>query len=118
MEGSERETIASTNSALEILIAGTRRALSGECDFGVAEIQALSARLQVMAPIVNRSAEFRIADPETVQPLDTYIDLLRQLQTALEQIHVMLLTRQTQMQQRKIQLHCIDQWASALRETQ
>ena len=118
MDGSERDVIASTNAALEALIADTRRALSGQAEFGVAHVRALSDRLQAMAPIVNRAAELRRTDPRTGTALDTYTDLLGQLQTTLEQIHVLLLAQQAQMQYRQVQLHCIGQWASALRQTQ
>jgi hypothetical protein len=97
---SDRAIITSTIAALETLIADARRALKGECPFGPAQVQAFSARLQSMASIV------------------TYADLLRQLQTTLEQIHIMLLTQHAQMEQRQLQLHCINQWASALRQTQ
>ena len=118
MGDSDRETIESTNIALETLVAETRRALCGEREFGSPQVQALSAQLQRMAPIVSRADELRKSEPANSAALDTYAGLLRQLQTTLEQIHVMLLSRQTQMQQRQLQLHCINQWASALRQTQ
>jgi hypothetical protein len=118
MSAADRETITSTNLALETLIAETRRALTGERAFGLQQVQDLSAQLQRMASIVSRAGELRKSEPAIGAALDTYAELLRQLQTTLEQIHVMLLSRQAQMQQRQLQLHCIHKWASALRQTQ
>lgn len=118
MGAADRETIASTNLALHTLIAETRRALTGERVFGLAQVRALSDRLQCMAPIVKRAAELREKEPDTAPALDAYTELLRELQNTLEHIHVMLLGQQTQMQQRQLQLQCISQWASALRQTQ
>jgi hypothetical protein len=118
MSESDHDKIVMTNSALTTLIAETRGALRGEREFGVAEVRALSDRLQTMAPIVKRAGDLRKNESDAGLALDAYTELLRELQAALEQIHVMLLTRQSQMQQRQLQLRCISQWASALQQTQ
>jgi hypothetical protein len=118
MGDSNREKIAATNLVLKELISETRGALRGEQEFSVNQVRALSVRLQSMSPIVNRASEIRKSEPDTGQALDAYTELLRDLQIALEQIQVMLLATQSQMHQRQLQLHCINRWASALRQTQ
>jgi hypothetical protein len=118
MGESNREMIAATNLALKALITETQDALRGEQEFSVSQVRALSVRLHSMAPIVTRASEVRKSEPDAGRALDAYTELLCELRTTLEQIRVMLLARQSQMHQRQRQLHCISQWASALRQTQ
>jgi hypothetical protein len=103
---------------VQALHAESRLALSGEREFGVEQVRALSSSLLEMAPLVARSAELRIAEPDTAVQLDRYKSELRELQTTLDQIRLMLLTKCAQMQTRGGQLEAVSKWAGALRQTQ
>ena len=112
------QKIDAANNRIGALLADTRRALTGEREFGVEQIRALSTPIQEMAPVMARAAELRALEPEVATQLDQYKSQLRELQTALDQVQVMLLTRRAQMQMRRGQLDAVAQWAGALRRTQ
>jgi hypothetical protein len=103
---------------VQALHAESRLALSGEREFGVAQVRALSNAILEMAPLIARAAELRIVEPESAAQLDRYKSELRELQTTLDQIRLMLLTKCAQMQTRGGQLEAVSKWAGALRQTQ
>ena len=103
---------------VQALHAESRLALSGEREFGVEQVRALSGSILEMAPLVARAAELRLVEPEITAQLDRYKSELRQLQTTLDQIRLMLLTKCAQMQKRGGQLEAVSKWAGALRQTQ
>ena len=79
-----RQTMLRVNTRLAELLAGTRRALRGEGNFGVKEVRQLRQPLQEMAPIVAESSELRRLRPELDGQLDLYKSNLGQLETTLE----------------------------------
>jgi hypothetical protein len=111
------QTIETVNAQLAALLADTNRSLSGECEFGVEQVRALSQPLAIMAPILAREHELRSLQPELDAPLDLYKSLLRQLQTALDRVRVMLLARRSQMDSGRVQLDAVSHWANALSHT-
>jgi hypothetical protein len=113
-----RSKIEAVNARLATLLAETKGALSGEREFGVAQVRALSEPIQEMAPVMRRAAELRAAEPEICGALDLYKAQLGELQTALERVRVMLLTRRGQMEAGRTQLDAVSKWAVALRQTQ
>jgi hypothetical protein len=110
-------TIEGVSSQLATLLAETKRALSGESDFGVEQVRALSQPVAAMAPIMARAAELQSLHPEIAAPLDHYKSLLRELQTALDRVRVMLLARRSQMDAGRVQLDAVSNWANALSHT-
>jgi hypothetical protein len=65
-----------------------------------------------------RSAELRTRHPEIAGALDLYKAQLGELQTALEQVRVMLLARHAHLETGRIQLKAVTQWAAVLQQTQ
>jgi hypothetical protein len=63
----------------------------------VEQVRVLSASIQEMAPMIARAAELRTVEPELAAQLDLYKSQLRELQTTLDQIRLMLLTKRAQM---------------------
>ena len=113
-----RQTIDAANARIDASLGDMRRALAGQTDFGAAQVRALSEPLREMAPIVAHAAELRGREPEIAAQLDRYKSRLRELQTTLDQVHLMLLTRRAQLQARRGQLDAVSHWACALRQTQ
>jgi hypothetical protein len=118
MHFSERQTIQSVNARITALLTNTRRALSGEQEFGVVQVRDLSEPIQEMAPLVARASELRVAEPEISRELDLYTSQLRELHVALEQVRMMLLARRAQIDAGRTQLNAMSHWAAALRQTQ
>jgi uncharacterized coiled-coil DUF342 family protein len=113
-----RQKIQAVQARVEEQHADARRALHGEREFGVEQIRALSESLKEMAPVMERAAELRALEPEIAGQLEAYKAQLRQLQTTLDQLHLMLLTKRAQMLRRGGQLEAVANWAGALRQTQ
>jgi hypothetical protein len=118
MASQERHTIERANARIAALLANTRRALSGEREFGVAKVNDLCEPIQEMAPLMARAVELRATDPEISRELDLYRSQLAELQTALEQVRVMLLAHRDQIDAGRTQLDAMSHWAAALRQTQ
>ena len=118
MPSQERQTVQRANARIAVLLASTRRALTGERGFGVAQVEDLSEPIQEMAPLMARAGEVRATDPWVARDLDLYKSQLSELQTALEQVRVMLLAQRAQMDAGRAQLDAMSRWATALRQTQ
>lgn len=117
MSSELRGKIETINARFATLLAETRLALSGERVFSATEVRALSEPLAEMAPILERAAELRALHPELAPQLDFYKAQLRELQTVLEQIRVMLLAQRAQMDDGRLQLDAVTHWAKALKQT-
>ena len=113
-----RQKIGAVRARIEEQHADARLALHGEREFGVEQIRALSASLEEMAPVMERAAELRAQEPEIAVELEAYKSQLRQLETTLDQLRLMVLTKRAQMLTRGGQLEAIANWAGALRQTQ
>jgi tetrahydromethanopterin S-methyltransferase subunit F len=118
MSMSLRQKIDAINVRIQSLHADTQLALRGERDFGVEQVLALSASIQEMAPIIAHTTELRAVEPELATRLESYKSQLRELQTTLDQIRLMLLTKRNQMLTRDGQLEAVSKWAGALQQTQ
>jgi hypothetical protein len=118
MSMSLRQKIDAINVRIQGLHADTRLALRGEREFGVEHVLALSASIQEMAPIIAHTTESRTVEPELAARLESYKSQLRELQTTLDQIRLMLLTKRAQMLTRGGQLEAVSKWAGALQQTQ
>jgi hypothetical protein len=112
------EKIGSVNTRIEVLIADTRRALTGEREFGEQQVKALSERIEEMAPVMQRARELRSLNPELAGELDLYTTHLRELQTVLEQVRVMLLATRGQLETGRTHVDAVTRWAAAVRQTQ
>jgi hypothetical protein len=112
------EKIGTVNTDIEVLIADTRRALAGEREFGVQQVRALSERIEAMAPVMQRARELRSLQPELAGQLDLYTTHLRELQTLLEHVRVMLLATRAGLEKGRTHLDAVTRWAAAVRQTQ
>lgn len=92
------QKIEAINGRIRTLLAETQRALAGEHEFGVEQVRALAEPIQEMAPLMAREADLRTVQPETAAALDLYKAQLRELQTALERVRMMLLARRAQIE--------------------
>ena len=108
-----REKIESVNTRVQSLLAETKRALAGQCEFGLEQVTTLSALIEGMEPVMARAAEFRRSEPEIATSLDEYKAHLAELQTALDQVRVMLLAKRQQTVAGRIQLNAVKHWANA-----
>ena len=112
------QKIETANARIQVLLTHTRGALAGEREFGVEQVRALSVPIQEMAPVMQQAAELRAREPEIAGALDQYKAQLRELQTALDQVRMMLLAKRGQMDSGRVQLDAVSQWAAVLRQTQ
>jgi hypothetical protein len=112
-----RQTLLRVNTSLAGLLAEARRALRGECDFGVEDVRKIRGPVEEMAPIMEQSAELRRLRPELAGQLDLYKSQLSDMQITLGQIRVMLLARQASLEAGRAQLSAVSQWMGAFRQT-
>jgi hypothetical protein len=73
--------------------------------------------VEKMAPIAAKSGELQLVHPEIGVPLDIYRSLLRDLQTILQQVRVMLLSQQTTLSASQNHVSAVSRWVSAWRQT-
>jgi hypothetical protein len=111
------QTIKDVNSRIALLLDQARAALRGERDFGVAEVHKLLEPVGEMDSIVAQSSELRRLHPEAAVQLDFYKLQLRDLQTVLQQIRMMLLTRQAGLNASQNNLTAVSRWVSAFNQT-
>ena len=112
-----RQTLLRVNASLAGYLAEARRALNGECDFGVGEVRRIRGPVDEMAPVMAHSAELLRMQPELSGQLDLYKSQLGDLRTTLGQIRVMLLARQASLEAGRAQLSAVSQWMGAFRQT-
>jgi hypothetical protein len=112
-----RQTLLRVNATLTGYLAEARRALRGECDFGVEEVRRIRGPVEEMAPVLAHSTELLRLQPELAGQLDLYKSQLGDLQTALGQIRAMLLARQASLEAGRAQLSAVSQWMGAFRQT-
>jgi len=112
-----RQTLLRVNASLAGYLADARRAIRGECDFGVEEVRRIRGPVDEMAPVMAHSMELLRMQPELAGHLDLYKSQLGDLQTTLGQIRVMLLARQASLEAGRAQLSAVSQWMGAFRQT-
>lgn len=112
-----REKISRVNGRLAGMLEDARRALRGEANFGVENIQKIREPLEEMAGVVAESSKLRELQPDLAGDLDLYKTQLGELQTNLTKIRMMLLARQASMEAGRAQLSAVSQWISAYRQT-
>jgi len=112
-----RQTLLRVNASLTGYLAEARRAIRGECDFGVEDVRRIRGPVNETAPVMAQSAELLRMQPELAGRLDLYKAQLGDLQTTLGQIRVMLLARQASLEAGRAQLSAVSQWMGALRQT-
>lgn len=117
MSGSPRETVEQASARLAMLLEDARRALRGERDFDVEDVRRLREPLGTMNSIAARSSELRRLEPEIGRPLDLYKSQLRELQTLIVQLRIMLHTRQARLHASQDHNTAVSRWVSALRQT-
>jgi hypothetical protein len=112
-----RQTLLRINALLAGYLAEARRALLGDCDFGVEDVRRIRGPVDEMAPVMAHSTELLRLQPELAGQLDLYNSQLGDLQTTLGQIRVMLLARQASLEAGRAQLSAVSQWMGAFRQT-
>jgi hypothetical protein len=112
-----RQTLLRVNASLTEYLVEVRRALRGECDFGVGDVRRIRGPVDEMAPVLAHSTELLRLQPELAGQLDLYKSQLGDLQTTLGQIRVMLLARQASLEAGRAQLSAVSQWMGAFRQT-
>jgi len=117
MHEAVRQTLHRVNASLAVLLAEGRRALRGECDFGVEDVRRIRGPVEEMAPIMAESAELLRMQPELAGQLDLYKSQLGDLRATLGKIRVMLLARQVSLEAGRAQLSAVAQWMGAFRQT-
>jgi len=105
------------NASVTKLLEETLAALRGEREFGPPQIRAISAPLTRMAPLMASAKELRSSHPELGAELEKYKMILRELQTALEHVRMMLLARRSGLETSRQKSQAMSQWAAAFQQT-
>jgi hypothetical protein len=111
------QVVERISARLAILLEEARGALRGEREFDAENVRELRVPIEEMAPIMAQYAELRRSQPELAGQLDLYKSQLIQLQTAVYQLRIMLLTRQASLRTRQTHHAAVSKWVNALRET-
>jgi hypothetical protein len=117
MDETPRQTMDRVNVRLAALLEEARRALRGERDFDVRDVRRLREPVREMAPLVAQAAELKRLQPEIAGVLDQYKAQLRDLQTTLLQVRIMLQARQASLLAKRNHHTSVSRWVSALRMT-
>lgn len=112
-----RQTVERINIRLAVLTEDVRRAVRGEGEFDVESVRKLRAAIEEMAPILAQCVELRRTQPETAEAIDVYRSQLKELQTAITQVRVMLLSQRTRMEANRAHFQSVSQWADTLQQT-
>jgi hypothetical protein len=105
------------NETLFHLLELTRRSLAGQGEFDLELVRKLSAVVSEAAPIVGRQSVLRVDHPALAAPLDHYLRLATDLQSELDKINIMLLSRRATLDASRTQLHAVSQFVGALSST-
>jgi len=111
------QTIERVDSQLVMLQEEARLTLRGERDFNAESVRQLRVTIAEMAPIVAQSSELRRTQPEIADALDAYKSHLRELQTTITQIRVMLQLRRSRMEAGRAHVQAVSNWADTLSTT-
>jgi hypothetical protein len=111
------ENIEKNNAQIGALLTETRRALTGQAEFGVGQVRALSKLIIAMGAIVERTRDQQKLPPEITGQLDVYRAYLHDLQPALERVSMMLLAQKTRMDAGRGQIEAVTKWAAMLGQT-
>jgi hypothetical protein len=111
------EQVTRINTRIAGLLDEARRALHGECVFGVAQVRDLSASVSEMAPVWAQAAELRVSRPELAEELDRYKSHLGDLHVTLRRVRLMLLAQRSQMEASREQLAAVSHWTRAFQQT-
>jgi hypothetical protein len=121
MDGLKKDTtqriIERANARIEELLEGARRAIRGERDFDATDVRRLQEPIGEMAEIVAQASELRRLQPEFSGHLDRYKAQLRELQSILIQVRIMLHTRQAHLEASQVHTTAVSRWVFALRQT-
>ena len=117
MGDSALQTVERVNVRMAELLEEARRALRGERDFDTEDVQRLREPVGTMDSIVARSYELRRLQPEIAGQFDLYKSQLRDLQTILMQIRVMLTARQAALDVGQTHNTAVSRWVTALHQT-
>jgi hypothetical protein len=111
------QTVERINARLEALLGDARRALCGESRFDARDVRCLREPIEEMIPIVAQAPDLRRLHPEIAPQLELYKSRLGELQTTLQQVRLMLLTRQAGVHTRQTQISAVSHWVSAFHKT-
>lgn len=117
MSPAPRETIERSNALLAVLLEEVRHALRGECEFDTRDVRRLSEPIGEMDAIAAQASTLRMIHPELGKHLDLYRSQLRELQTLIVQVRLMLHTRQLHLNASHNHNAAVMRWVGALRQT-
>jgi hypothetical protein len=112
-----REKFGRVNTRVGRLLHEARLALRGEGPFGVQQVRELSSQLAEMAPLWAQAPDLRVLRPELEPDLNLYQSHLGDLNSTLQQVHLMLLAQRAQMEASRAQLAAISCWAQTMQRT-
>ena len=111
------DQVRRANARLRALVSRTRNALAGRGSFTVTDIRAISEPVTAVKPIVGDAEKLRTIHPELTVELQTYKGNLEEIQTALEQMRVMLIARRAHIEAARGHLATLGMWNATLRLT-
>ena|SRR5215475_496640 len=109
--------IGRVNETLRPLIADSRLALKGECNFGVEMVRALAAVIGEMDPIMSNARELRMQHPQIARDLDAYVEQATDLKSLLEQLRMMLVAKKTSLENDRAHMETVSRWANTFQST-
>jgi len=117
MENSTRKQIHEANALLRTFLNQAREALGGRQSLNLETLRTIAAPLEKMGPISSQSEALCMADARLTADFKEYAENLKKLQTTLEQVHFMLLARQTSLQSSRTHVETLNLWATRLNQT-
>lgn len=112
-----RDQVRSANEGLTASLLHIQATLSGQAQFQDRDVQALSAPIAEMGPLLEHAQALGRFDPELGSLLDSYFDRLAQIQRALDKLRIMLLATRSSLHSSQAQLEAVRQWSEAYRRT-
>ncbi|HTQ60238.1 MAG TPA: hypothetical protein VMI32_08445 [Candidatus Solibacter sp.] len=117
MTDAPRETVERVSGQLAALLESARGALRGERDFSVIDVRQLQETIGQMNVLALRWRELQRSDSELAGRMEQYKSQLGELQTILEQIRIMLQSKQAGLGIGQAHNTAVSRWVSAFQQT-
>lgn len=117
MENQKHERFVAANEELREFLRRVAGLAAGTESISEGDLQSLSQRLSTLAPEVGDASRGETLDAALQDEIAEYVRNLRALQSALEKVRCIMLTRKLQLEQARRHLSGLQNWVNAYTQT-
>jgi hypothetical protein len=117
MDRHKHERFLSANQELRDFLGRVEHLVKGTGTVTDGDLKSLSQRLSNLAPEIGDASRSETLDADLRMEVAEYVKNLRALQTALEKVRCIMLSRKFQLESAKRHLHGLQGWVNAYSQT-